>query len=164
MRCYVGFGYAGCAATPERQLSLYKKSGRSADNLLESNGYIADTKESFMKTNRIPRWITVVTMVTTLVVGSLGSHLAVADIVGTETLLQEQNGTVTRDELQSMIARADVQEKLIDYGISPEEASDRVAALTNAELQHLAQHIDEEPAGGSVTLILLIIILVILLR
>jgi hypothetical protein len=117
-----------------------------------------------MKINRIPRWITVVTLVTTMVVGSLGSQLAVADIVGTETLLQEQNGTLTRDDLHSLIARGDVQQKLIDYGISPEEASDRVAALTNTELQHLSQHIDDEPAGGSVTLILLVIILIILLR
>ncbi|MEX1214224.1 PA2779 family protein [Saccharospirillum sp.] len=117
-----------------------------------------------MKLSSLPRWITVVSLVTSLVIGSLGSQLAVADIVGTETLLQEQNGTITRDELQSLIARGDVQQQLIDYGISPEQAAERVAALTNAELLQLSQHMDDEPAGGSVTLILLIIILIILLR
>lgn len=117
-----------------------------------------------MTFRRASRLVTVVSVITTLVVGSLGSQLAVADIVGTEALLQEQTGTVTRDELQSLIARGDVQQKLIDYGISPEQASERVAALTEAELLQLSQHIDDEPAGGSVTLILLIIILIILLR
>ena len=117
-----------------------------------------------MKFNRVSRLVTVVSVVVALVVGSLGSQLAVADIVGTETLLQEQNGTITRDELQSLMARGDVQQQLIEYGISPEEASDRVAALTDTELQHLSQYMDDEPAGGSVTLILLIIILIILLR
>lgn len=117
-----------------------------------------------MKLSRLPRWITVVSLVTTLVIGSLGSQLAVADIVGTETLLQEQTGTLTRDELQSLIARGDVQQQLIDYGISPEEASERVAALTNTELQYLSQHMADEPAGGSVALILVVIILILLLR
>ncbi|MEP4548269.1 MAG: PA2779 family protein [Saccharospirillum sp.] len=117
-----------------------------------------------MKLDKASRLVTVFSVVVALVVGSLGSQLAVADIVGTETLLQEQNGTITRDELQSLIARGDVQQQLIEYGISPEEASDRVAALTDTELQHLSQHMDDEPAGGSVTLILLIIILIILLR
>ena len=117
-----------------------------------------------MKLSRLPRWITVVSLVTTLVIGSLGSQIAVADIVGTETVLQEHRGTITRDELQSLMARADVQQQLLDYGVSPEEVTERVAALTDTELQHLSQHMADEPAGGSVTLILLIIILVILLR
>lgn len=117
-----------------------------------------------MKPGNMSRWVTVVTLVTTLIVGSFGSQLAVADIVGTETLIQEQNGTLSRDELQSLLARGDVQQQLIDYGISPEEASERVAALTSTELQHLSQHMDEEPAGGSVTLILLVIVLILLLR
>ncbi|MCH8530696.1 MAG: PA2779 family protein [Saccharospirillum sp.] len=117
-----------------------------------------------MKQSRVSRWITVVSLVFTLLATGLTAQTAVAGIIGTETLMQEQSGTLSRDDLQSLIARGDVQEKLIDYGISPEQAAERVAALTDTELQHLAIYMDDEPAGGNVTLILLIILLILLLR
>jgi predicted PurR-regulated permease PerM len=118
-----------------------------------------------MKQSKASRWIVVVSLVTTMIIGSLSSQLAVADIVGTETLLQERNGTISRDRLQSLIAQGDVQHKLIEYGVSAEQASDRVAALTDTELQHLSRYMDDEPAGGAgIELILIIVLLILLLR
>lgn len=117
-----------------------------------------------MKHNIVSRWATVVALVVTLVIGGLAAQTAVADIVGTETLLREESGAVTRDELQSLLARDDVQQQLIDYGVTPEQASERVAALTGAELQQLSRHMDDEPAGGSIALVLLIVILILVLR
>jgi hypothetical protein len=117
-----------------------------------------------MKQSRMARWVTVMSVVTAMVVGSLSAQLATADIVGTDTLIQQQNGTLTRDELQTLIASDEVKQQLIDYGISPGQATERVAALTNSELQHLSQYMDEEPAGGLVEVLLLILILILVLR
>jgi hypothetical protein len=43
-----------------------------------------------------------------------------------------------------------VQEVMTRWGVSPEEASARVAALTDAEAADLAARIDAMPAGGQV--------------
>lgn len=110
------------------------------------------------------RWVQVFPLVAALLVSGLTSQLAVADIIATETVLAEQAGSVDRDQLQSLLDREDVQAKLIEYGVSVDEAKERVAALTQSELQQLSEHMDDEPAGGSVTLILLIIVLILLLR
>ncbi|RFA29403.1 hypothetical protein CAI21_10105 [Alkalilimnicola ehrlichii] len=94
----------------------------------------------------------------------LVTQTAVAGIVGTETVLAEQSAGAERARLQAMLDRQDVQEQLIGYGVSPEEAAERVAALTDAEAIELAQRIDELPAGGVTTVLLVIIILLLVLR
>ena len=53
-------------------------------------------------------------------------------------------------KVRDFVARADVQEVMTHWGVSPEEASARVAALTDAEAADLAARIDAMPAGGHV--------------
>ena len=92
------------------------------------------------------------------------STAASADIISTETLIEQQHHADAHDKLASLLARNDVREKLINYGIAPEEASQRVAALTADEAREFAAEIEELPAGGDVVLLLLIIIIILLIR
>jgi hypothetical protein len=51
--------------------------------------------------------------------------------------------------VQAVMARDDVQQAMIQLGVDPLEASQRVAALSGAELAQLQGQLDQLPAGGS---------------
>lgn len=87
-----------------------------------------------------------------------------ADIVGTESLLDERATADVRAELSQALDRADVVEKLQAFGIGQEQAAQRVAAMTQREAQQLAQQFEALPAGGDITLLLVVIIIILLIR
>lgn len=104
-----------------------------------------------------------VPMILTFLMLGFTSQNAAAGIVGTETVLAEQ-ANMDREQVLAVLEREDVREKLVQYGVSPEEAAKRVAGLTDAEALELAQRIDDLPAGAAVVLLLVIIVLILLLR
>ena len=53
-----------------------------------------------------------------------------------------------RNQLYSVLERADVQQQLRAHGLSPDQAKARVAAMTDTEAAQLAAQIDSLPAGG----------------
>lgn len=65
--------------------------------------------------------------------------------------------------LATLLARADVQSELERFGLSPELASERIAALTDDEASRLAQQIDSAPAGSGVLGAILLVFFVLLL-
>jgi hypothetical protein len=56
-----------------------------------------------------------------------------------------------------------IQQKLMDYGLSPEDTLARVNKLSNEQLHQLATHTDALQAGGHGGHLLLILLLVILI-
>lgn len=94
----------------------------------------------------------------------LSSQAVRADIVGTETLIREHSAVDVRQRLENAVGRQDVLARLQAYGVSPEAAAERVAALTEQEAQELAAHFEEAPAGGDVVLLLVIVILILIIR
>ena len=88
---------------------------------------------------------------------------AYAGLVGTEKLLIERNVQQQRDALHAALAREEARGILAIYGVSPEQAKERIDRLTDREVRQLASHIDNLPAGGNVALVLLVIVLIILL-
>lgn len=92
------------------------------------------------------------------------SQTAVAGIVGTDTVISESASADKRAEVMALLHRDDVRQKLVDYGVSPQEAQERVASMTESELAELARNIDDMPAGaGGIVLVLVLVILIILL-
>lgn len=87
-----------------------------------------------------------------------------AGIVGTESLLEERATADVRAQLSQALDRADVVERLQALGVQPEQAAQRVAAMTQQEAQQLAQQFDALPAGGDITLLLVVIIIILLIR
>lgn len=77
------------------------------------------------------------------------TQTASAAIISTETAidLTERQGRI--DRVNSMLAKESVQSALIRYGVDPEDASARVDALTDTELQALEQQLEQLPAGGT---------------
>lgn len=92
----------------------------------------------------------------------LMSQAAVAGIVGTDTVMAE-DVSAERERIAGLLEREDVRDRLIAYGVSPEEARERVAGMRDEEVMELAERIDALPAGGSRLLIVLLLVIVIIL-
>ncbi len=72
-----------------------------------------------------------------------------AALVGTGDAAAAAEGSAQRQQLLTLLDRSDVREQLIAAGVGPNEARDRVAALSNEELNQLASRYPELPAGGN---------------
>jgi ABC-type uncharacterized transport system permease subunit len=80
----------------------------------------------------------------------------------------EGNRAEDLSKVQSFLENKVVVQKLIDYGVSPEEAKAKVEAMSSRELHRLASLTDRVAAGaddalGWIIAILIIIILVIVI-
>ena len=72
-----------------------------------------------------------------------------AAIISTETAIEmtERQGRI--DHINEVLAGESVRSMLVAYGVDPADASARVAALTDTELQTLEQQLEQLPAGGT---------------
>jgi hypothetical protein len=75
-------------------------------------------------------------------------HTAQAQMVGTSAVIEEQQEATNREQVASFLAREDVKQIMIQYGVDTIEAQNRVDSLTNAELERIAKSMDQLPAGG----------------
>ena len=90
---------------------------------------------------------------------------AQAAMITTEQMVSaqvEQARDVQVANVQGFLARADVKQQLEALGVAPELAEQRVAVLSDAELQQLSKTIDEQPAGGDVIVVLGVIFVVLI--
>jgi hypothetical protein len=65
--------------------------------------------------------------------------------------------------INTVLARDDVQQMLIRYGVDPDIAAKRVAALTNTELAMIESRIEQMPAGAGVIEVVGIVAVVLLI-
>lgn len=74
---------------------------------------------------------------------------ASAAVVSTQQAidLAERQGRI--ENIREVLANDSVQKTLVRFGVDPAAASERVAALTDAELLILEQRFGELPAGGT---------------
>ena len=97
---------------------------------------------------------------------SVLTPVARATVIDTRTVLSAR-AISPQAEIQDFLARDEVREQMVLLGVDPDDASARVAALTEQELSQLQRHITDLPAGanalaliGAVFLVLLILELV----
>ena len=96
------------------------------------------------------------------------SMAAGAKMVSTDQALGQVTTGQDRVRVQAFLNRTDAQEKLQAMGIDAQVVKERVARLTDREVNELARQIDTFPAGGDISnrnlvAILLIVLLVVLL-
>ena len=92
----------------------------------------------------------------------LGVQLAPAQaaMVGTEQLVQQEQSRVDRAQLLSMLERQDVRAQLMELGVDPQDAKDRVAGLTDAQVAELNDRLAELPAGAGVETVLIVLLII----
>jgi hypothetical protein len=87
-------------------------------------------------------------------------QIATAGMIGTDQLVTS-TAQADRTTVLNFLSRGDVANKMQSLGLDPLTAQDRVAAMTDEEVQTLAGRINALPAGadiswGAVLLIILI--------
>ena len=88
---------------------------------------------------------------------------AIAALIDTETVLDENQSQEARDYIKQLLVREDVRSALIAQGIDPLEAEARLASLSDAEVIELADQIENLPAGqGALGLVIAVLVIIIL--
>lgn len=88
---------------------------------------------------------------------------AYSGVVTTEQLIQQQFDSMDKNELVSLLDRSEVRQQLVDRGVDPEYAKQRIAALSDAQIEQIKSGIDELPAGSGVVGILIAVLLVLII-
>jgi hypothetical protein len=102
-----------------------------------------------------------VLMIGTMLLGSM-QNAAYAGVISTEQYLSAVDRQRAIEQVDALLARAEVQRQLQQLGVDPAETAERVAALTDAELQLLADDLQELPAGGDLLGVVGIVFIVLL--
>lgn len=118
-----------------------------------------------LRLQRIPRMLALaVALCVALTSLPLGS--AQAAMIPTDQVIGEAAAAEDRARVAAFLEREDVRAQLAGLGVDPEEAKARVAALSDEEIEEIAGHLDELPAGqsavGTVVGAALVIFLVLL--
>ena len=67
-----------------------------------------------------------------------------------------------RERIIAALSREDIQQELVKRGVNPQEVKDRVASLTDEEVNQMAEQIDSAPAGSGIIGAIVLIFLVLL--
>ena len=88
---------------------------------------------------------------------------ATAGVFSSDQVIANQQHQYNKQQVLSFVDSAEVQSKLIELGVSPSEAKQRIANMTNQELEALNNEINEMPAGGIVSTIVTVLVVVAVL-
>jgi hypothetical protein len=117
---------------------------------------------------RTKRWLAMLLAASLSYAGAV--HGAQSALVGTEKVAAAQ-GVVSADaqavaeraRVLELLDRPEVAAGLVERGLSAEQARERVAALTDAEVAQLAHTLDTAPAGADGVIGVIVFIFVLLL-
>jgi hypothetical protein len=112
-----------------------------------------------MRTSRLVRKTGTLLLAASLLGASMAP--AQAAMVGTAQALAAEQGKLDRAKLASLLEREDLQRQLKAMGVDIQQARDRVASLTDAEVARINQQVEKLPAGGDSFLGILVLIFVI---
>lgn len=85
-----------------------------------------------------------------------------AGVVGTQAAIEAQERSDRLARINAVLARDNVQQQLVRFGVDPADARQRIANLNDRELAALEQRMDELPAGAGAIEVLGIVLLVLL--
>lgn len=89
---------------------------------------------------------------------------ASADFIATADYLAAEDRQVRVDRVQAALLQDRISAQLTDLGVEPGQASQRIAALSDAELVELDKRFQELPAGaGALEAVLIVFLLLLIL-
>lgn len=89
---------------------------------------------------------------------------AQAAMINSSAQASAEQGQFDRDQIQQMLASQSVQDQLISMGVDPEQAAQRIAALSDSEIQTLNEKMSELPKGGILGLIGAVFVVLLILE
>ena len=89
-----------------------------------------------------------------------------AAVMDTETVVSSAASSADRlqqrQEVSAFLSRQDVQQQMQKMGVSPQQAAERVAALSDEEISSLHANMPKAAAGGDIIGVLLFVFIVLL--
>ncbi len=96
---------------------------------------------------------------------SLASPAVVqAEIIGTLAGIESAQREANLTKINAVLAREEVREQMHALGVESAQIDARLAALTDSELNQLAQEIEFAPAGGILEVIGVVFIVLLILE
>jgi hypothetical protein len=89
---------------------------------------------------------------------------AQAGVIGTDQAVAAAQAQAARASVAGFVNRSEVADRLQALGLSPQAASERVAALSDTEVAGLAGRIDALPAGGYVGVLPILVLIFLVWR
>ncbi|MGE0581560.1 MAG: PA2779 family protein [Steroidobacteraceae bacterium] len=86
-----------------------------------------------------------------------------AAMIGTDAAVAAATRAANLARVDSVLSRADVQQRLTDLGVAPQAAHDRAAALADTELAGFAAQLESAPAGGDVLAVIGLVFVVLMI-
>ena len=86
-----------------------------------------------------------------------------AAMIPTTVVVSELSRADAQAKVETLLKQEDVRKQLTANGVSVEEATQRLASLSEAEMKNLAGQIDQARAGGDILFTILIVVLIIFL-
>lgn len=68
-----------------------------------------------------------------------------------------------RDEVKTILARSDVKNALLNYGVDSKDVENRVNQMTDSEISQIHHQLNQLPAGGSAAGAVLTVLLILIL-
>lgn len=98
-----------------------------------------------------------------LVLATQAVTMAQADMIGTDAAISKYATHADRGFLLNELQRDDVQAAMIEQGVDPSEAEQRLAALSDAEVATIVQQMQDGSAGADIvgTLFTVFVILLV---
>ena len=88
---------------------------------------------------------------------------AAAGVVGTSEAITATRSDSARATVDAVIARDDVRARFAELGVDAAAVEGRLAALSDSEIQTLADRMGEAPAGGDALAVIGIVFLVLVI-
>ena len=114
-----------------------------------------------MRTITMFRKTCILTMASVFLTASFQAPVMAAMVDNNQLAMQAQL-QLQRDEVRSLMAREDVRDAMLGYGVSAADVDARINNLTESELLQIQDRLAQLPAGGDGVLGAVVLILLIL--
>lgn len=84
-------------------------------------------------------------------------------MIATTSVVADLSREQAQQKIENYLDRADVQQVLLDQGVSADEVKSRLASLSQEEMKQLTGQIEQARAGGDILWTILIVVLIIFL-
>ena len=92
-----------------------------------------------------------------------GLGQASADVYSPDQVISHQQFNYDKQQVLSFVGNAQVQQKLIELGVSPADAQQRIANMTHQEINALNSQLNDMPAGGIIDVVVTVLVVVAVL-
>lgn len=89
--------------------------------------------------------------------------VANAAMIGTQSAVSMEQRAEYVEDIKDWLTQDKVKQQLVEMGVDPANASERIAAMTSEELKMLHTQIDELPAGAGVVEVIGLVFVVLLI-